>query len=250
MKINQIIQGDCLEVLKIFPDESIDMVFTDPPYNEKFNYRNSSFIDYREDYYDWLSEILIELSRVLKNSGSIYMKHSSRQIEKMLPIMSKHFIFRNMITWISNSQAHPSKNYDSYYEPIYFCTKTDNYTFNKKAELRKEPPGYWSGEGKEFVGLLVNCWYDIKKNQAGCLAPEGESVGKEKGHPCSMPVRLPQRAIRVSSNEGDIVLDPFCGSGSSCIAAKIENRKYIGIDNQINYVNMGERRLHNEAGLL
>jgi len=247
---HRIIHGDALEVLKTFKSESIDMIFTDPPYNENYKYRNSGYKDYREDYYEYLEAVLTECKRILKNTGSIYLKHSSRQIQQILPLMSKIFIFRNLIIWINNSQAHPAANYDSYYEPIYFCTKTDTYIFNKRAELRKEPPNYWSGEGKKFIGLLSNCWYDIKKECAGCLSPEGETQGNEKQHPCSMPIRLPQRAIRISSNRGGVVLDPFMGSGTTALACKIEERNYIGIEKEEAYIELAARRLHNEAGLL
>src|SRR3990167_4292356 len=103
---NKIFVGDCLEELKKLPDESIDLVLTDPPYNENYQYRNSDFKDKRNDYYEFLEKAFIELKRILKDNGSFYLKHSSRQIDKLIPLLNKHFIFRNLIIWISNSQAH------------------------------------------------------------------------------------------------------------------------------------------------
>ena len=241
---NRIICDDCLNVLREIPDESIDLVFTDPPYNEKYHYRDSSYFDYREDYYDFLRDILIECKRILKSNGSLYLKHSSRQINKLIPLLNENFKFRNLIIWISNSLAHPKTNYDSYYEPLYYYTKSDDYTFNKKAELRDKPPNYWSGEGKKFVGLLCNCWYDIKKIQAGCLRKvEGGTKNKKKLHPCSMPERLVERAIKVSSNENDIVLDPFLGSGTPAIISKTLNRRFIGIESDREYCDNAIERL-------
>jgi DNA modification methylase len=243
----EIYQGDCLELLKTFHTESIDLVFTDPPYNENYDYRGSNFVDYREDYYEFIHDIFKELFRLLKPTGSIYVKHSSKQIPHILEIFSNIFKFQNLITWISNSQAHPKNNYDSYYEPIFFGTVSDKYTFNKKAELREQPPNYWSGEGKKFVGLLTNCWYDIKKVQAGCLRKvEGGKIGKEKPHPCSMPLRLAERAIKISSNPEDIVLDPFVGSGTTCIAAYNNGRNSIGIELDDNYIKVIENRMNTE----
>ena len=243
--INKIINDDCLEVMREIPNESIDLIFTDPPYNEKYHYRDSSYIDYREDYYDFLRNVLIESKRVLKSNGSIYIKHSSRQIDKIIPLMNENFEFRNLIIWISNSLAHPSKNYDSYYEPLYFYTKSDDYAFNKKAEFRDKPPNYWSGEGKEFVGLLCNCWYDIKKIQAGCLRNvEGGTKNKMKLHPCSMPERLVERAIKVSSNENDMILDPFLGSGTVAIVCRKLNRRFIGIEIENDYCDIANQRLN------
>ncbi len=238
-----IYHADCREILPLIPDKSIDLVLTDPPYNENYNYRGSDFTDYRNDYYVWLEHLLIDSKRLLKGIGSIYWKHSSRQIDKMLPLLNKHFTFRNLIIWVSNSQAHPQDNYDSYYEPIYYFTKSDDYTFNKRSELRKMPKDYWSGEGKEFVGLLVNCWYDIPKIQAGCLTPEGIHSGKEKSHPSSMPTRLAERIINVSSNRDNMILDLFLGSGTTALASKILGRKCIGIEIEEKYCEIAKKRL-------
>jgi len=200
------------------------MVFTDPPYNERFDYRFSDFQDEQQNYWNDLEKVLSLVNENLTGNASIYIKHSSRQIAQMIPFLNRIYIIKNVIVWISNSQAHPLLNYDSYYEPIYFCTRVAHYTFNKKAELREKPPNYWSGEGKEFIGLLVNVWYDIKKDQAGCLNPEIQTIENRKIHPCSMPIRLPERAIRVSSNEGEIILDCYGGSGSTLIACEKNNR--------------------------
>jgi len=242
--INKVICGDCLEILKEIPDNCVDLVFTDPPYNENYKYRNSGFKDKRDDYYSFIESVFIEIKRVLKDTGSFYLKHSSRQIDKILPMLNKYFIFRNLIVWISNSQAHPEMNYDSYYEPIYFYTKTNNYIFNKRAELREKPKDYWSGSNKEFVGLLVNCWYDIKKVGAGCLRRvEGGKIGNIKLHPCSMPKRLAERVIKVSSNEDSLVLDPFLGSGTTAVACKELNRNFISIEINPDYCKIAEERI-------
>jgi len=244
--LNKIICGDSLEVMKNIPDNSIDLIFTDPPYNEKYNYRSIGFTDYRDDYYDFIEKCFIEMKRILKNTGSIYFKHSSRQIHQILPLMNKYFFYRNLIVWLNNSQAHPDNNYDSYYEPLFFYTKSDDYVFNKRAEFRKKPPNYWSGEGKEFVGLLNNMWYDIPRIVAGCVkTKEGMRDGNLKEHPCSMPVALARRAILVSTNENDIVLDPFIGSGTTAVACKMLNRKYIGIELNADFCEIAGRKIKN-----
>jgi ParB/RepB/Spo0J family partition protein len=212
------------DVEMLMNGQKATMIFTDPPYNEGYDYRNSNFTDKLDSYWDSLATTFSLMSQYLTENASIYVKHSSRQNPYMINFLERFFIIRNVIIWISNSQAHPEKNYDSYYEPIYFCTRGLNYTFNKRAELREKPPDYWSGEGKEFIGLLVNVWYDIKKDQAGCLTPEIPTINHKKIHPCSMPIRLPERAIKVSSNEGDIIIDFFGGSGSTLIACEKNKR--------------------------
>ncbi len=243
-----IYQGDCLELLKTFPVESVDLVFTDPFYNENYNYRGSNFKDFRSDYYEFIETVFQQLYRLLKPTGSIYVKHSSRQIPQILEIFSKIFKFQNIIMWIANSQAHPKNNYDSYYEPIFFGTVSDEYTFNKKAELREKPPNYWSGEGKAFIGLLSNCWYDIKRVSGGCAGRKNKDQveGALKRHPCSMPIRLAERAIKVSSNPGDTILDPFVGSGTTCVAAYQNGRNSIGIEIEDVYIQEIKRRMNTE----
>ena len=201
-----------------------DMLFTDPPYNEGYGYRFSDFKDVSETYWQDLTTAFSLINKHLSKHASLYVKHSSRQIPLMIDFLEQFYQIRNVIIWISNSQAHPQKNYDSYYEPIYFCTFGDDYIFNKEAELRERPKDYWSGEGKEFVGLLVNVWYDIQKDQAGCLTPEIPTIKHQKIHPCSMPTRLPERAIKVSTNEENIVLDLFGGSGSTLMACEQTGR--------------------------
>jgi DNA modification methylase len=81
MELDKVYNIDCLEGLKQIDTESVDLVLTDPPYNENYKYRNSSFVDYREDYYAFLTDVFQECKRILKPTGSIYVKHSSRQIQ-------------------------------------------------------------------------------------------------------------------------------------------------------------------------
>ena len=242
--INKIFNEDCLEFAKRLPEKCIDCIITDPPYNENYNYRNSNFKDKREDYYQFLENIFIEFKRILKTNGSIYLKHSSRQIDKMLPLLNKFFIYRNIIIWISNSQSHPKENYDSYYEPIYFYTNSDIYIFNKRAFLRDRPPNYWSGEGKEFIGLPTNCFYDVPKIVGGC-GPNSECgrIGNEKVHPCAMPKKLAERFIVVSSNKNDIIFDPFMGSGTTAIACLETGRRYIGCELDKGYFDIAQKRI-------
>jgi DNA modification methylase len=242
--LDKIICGDCLTILRQLPDKCVDLVFTDPPYNEGYDYRTDVFKDKREDYYEFLDAVFSEIYRILKDTGSFYLKHSPRQIDRIIPMLNKYFIYRNLIIWTNSSQGHPKANYDFYYEPIYFYTKSDKYTFNKRAEFRAEPPDHWDGWNRPFVGYLVNVFYDIKKIRAGCIRKvEGGAMNNRKLHPCNMPVRLAERIIKCSSNEGDIVLDPFVGSGTTAVACKKLNRHYIGIDINPDFCEMALKRL-------
>jgi len=244
MNLDVIYREDCVKGMKKLPDESIDLVFTDPPYNENYKYRNSHFTDYRSDYYEFIDQVLKECKRILKPTGSIYLKHSPRQIGKIIPILNKYFIFRNLIIWTSQSQSHPKNNYDSSYEPLYFYSKTDNYIFHKRAQMRSKPHKYWSGKKIVFVGLMNNIW-NIKKENVGCIRGKHRE-NKFKDFPCSMPVGLPYRAIIFSSNEGDIILDPFMGSGTTAIACIKSKRHYIGYEIDESYYNLARNKIDKE----
>lgn len=244
IEVNKIYQGDCLDLLRTFPNECIDMILTDPPYNENYNY--GEYNDFREDYYDFLEMVLIEIKRVLKDGGCIYLKHSSKQIDKVFPLLLKYFNFINLICWLNPSQGHPKLNYESSYEPIYFFSKGKINIFNKLAEQRPKPKGWWSTEYKDYVGLIGNVWFDIKSKKGGCVNKISDERSKEnnyKLHPCSMPIELARRCIKFSSREGDIVLDCFIGSGTTAIACKQTNRKYIGIELIKKYIDIANKRL-------
>lgn len=248
METNKIYQGDCLELMKQIEDNSIDLVVTDPPYNENYNY--DGYKDFREDYYTFLEEVIIELKRVLKEGGSIYLKHSSKQIDKVFPLLLKHFNFVNLICWLNQSQGHPNLNYESSFEPIYFFSKGDVRVFNKLAEQRPKPKGWWATSYKDYVGLIGNVWFDIKARKGGCVNKMSEERSKDnnfKLHPCSMPIELARRCINFSSKEGDIVLDCFIGSGTTAVACKQTNRRFIGMELVEKYVNICRRRLSQQT---
>jgi len=247
MNLDIIYREDCVKGMKKLPDESIDLIFTDPPYNENYKYRDSHFIDYRSDYYTFIDRVLRECKRILKPTGSIYLKHSSRQIGKIISILNKYFIFRNLIIWTSQSQSHPENNYDSSYEPLYFYSKTDNYIFHKRIQMRSKPYKYWSGKKIAFIGLMNNIW-NIKKENTGCIRSKNEKE-KSKDFPCSMPVGLPYRAIIFSSNENNIVLDPFIGSGTTAIACIKSKRHYIGYEIDESYYNLAKSKIDKEKNI-
>lgn len=244
MEYNQIICGDCIEIIKGMPDNSVDMLFTDPPYNKNYPYRR--YKDNRIDYWEWLQDVFIEINRVLKNTSSIYVKQDLDNLYNMMTILNSIADYKNIINWKNQSQGHPKSNYDKFAEVILFYTKGSNPTFNTYIEKRIKPDNYWSGSGKIFKGKMSNYWDDIKPVFAGCAKKSEAAINigtNGKLHPCQMPVGLAKRAIRFSSNEGNVVLDPFVGSGVTAIACKELKRKYIGIDNDSVYCKISKRRI-------
>jgi len=243
--INQIICGDCLEVMKELPDKSVDLVVTDPPYNKNYPYKD--YNDNRLDYWDWLLYIFVEISRILKPNSSIYVKQDLDNLYNMMTILNNIASYKNIINWKNQSQGHPKNNYDKFAEIIIFYTKGWNPTFNTYAEKRIKPDNYWSGCGKIFKGKISNYWDDIKPINSGCVKLN-EAVRdietNKKLHSCQIPKGLARRCINFSTNKDDVVLDPFLGSGTTAVACKELGRKYIGIEISPEYCEIARRRVN------
>ena len=245
MNFDTIYCKDCWAGLQKLPDNCIDMVCTDPPYNKDYSYRN--YKDKRDDYWTWLAKIFLEIRRVLKDNSSIYVKQDIDNIFNMMAILNLIADYRNLIVWKNQSQAHPRTNYDKFAEIILFYT-IGKPVFNTWAEKRAKPANYWSGKGIPFKGKMWNYWSDIKPLSGGCVKPKEaviENGTNQKFHRNQMPVALAERCIKFSSNKGDVVLDPFTGSGTTAVAAKKLKRHFIGFEIDKEYVKIANQRLAN-----
>lgn len=243
--------SDCLTMLKSIADESVDMVFADPPFDVNIKY--NGYKDKRVDYKEWCADWIAECFRILKPTGSFYLMTIDRHLEWKMPIMATHGIFINLIKWRNVSTVASKKQFWPSVQPILLYGKTKDYKFNANAELRKQMltakgmPTRW-GKGKELqVGRLLDYWDDIKNiyvgskpNEEAILAP-GRKV--QKAHPCQMPEMLPGRAILFSTDENDIVLDPFSGSSTTGIACKKLNRQFIGSELSAEYFELSKNRV-------
>ena len=172
----------------------------------------------------------------------------TRHLEWKLPLMAAQGIFINLISWRNVSATHSKRRYWGEYQPIMLYGKTENYIFNTYAETMESGWRRWSGysENSGYKGQLKDRWDDVCFVYAGSIQHQEAilEVGtNKKAHPCQMPEGLPTRAMLFSSNPGDIVLDPFGGSGSTVIACIKNNRQYIYIDNCKKYCDMTESRI-------
>lgn len=257
VEINKIYHMDCLEGLKKLPDDSIDTVWTDPPYN--INYKYDVYDDDMslDAYFKWCSEWVKECHRVLKPSGSIFVKMWSRHIFDFYKVLEKHnFIFKNVIVWKRKSCANYTDRYLGGYEVIFFFTKTHNSKFNAEGFLRNTTfLKRWDGK-KEYMGRLNDLWDDIKpitagnlRHSEGCYQNEGgvngcyQNIGGVKEHPAQHSTELVIRSIKCTTTENDVVLDPFIGSGTTAVACKRLNRKFIGFEISQKYVDLANKRL-------
>ncbi len=232
---NRTFIGDTFELLPLMPRESIDLIVADPPYNmrKSFNGRvfsKKSLEEYEEYTRRWLSLV----APVLKKNGSIYVCCDWQSSLAVGKVLSEFFTVRNRISWQREKGRGADKNWKNGMEDIWFATVSEDYTFNLDAvKVRRRvlapyredgKPKDWQEEKGEKFRLTCpsNFWDDI-------TVPFW-SMPENTAHPTQKPEKLLAKLILASSNEGDLVLDPFMGSGSSCVTAKKLGRKYVGIE--------------------
>ena len=242
--------GDCVELMGELPDESVDMVFTDPPFNVGKKY-GAAHDDRKADYREWCAEWIAECFRVLKPTGTIYLMTIARHLEWKMPLMAKHGVFVSLIPWKNVSASHDKRRYWNAYQPILCYGKTEDYKFNTYAQTRELPkPSWQDARDERQKGQLLDWWDDIPLVYAGSVV-HPEAVLKpgtcQKAHPCQMPTGIVTRAMMFSSDVGDTVLDPFNGSGTTAVAAKQLNRRYIGMELNPEYVELTKKRLQQDA---
>ena len=247
---NATILGDTFEVLPKLPRQSVDLAIVDPPYNltksfglERFSRMSIS------DYTQYMRKLLRSIIHTLKPTSTVYICgdwFSSTSIhEAAKDILKVH----NRITWEREKGRGAARNWKNSSEDIWFCTVSDAYTFNLNAVKlrRKVIAPYRTGDGlpkdwtqSEAGGRFrdthpSNIWADI-------TVPFW-SMAENTDHPTQKPEKLIAKLILASSDPGDVVLSPFAGVFTDCVAAKKLGRKYIGIELQEDFALIGQKRL-------
>lgn len=246
--INQNIVGDTFKVLDLVDDNSVDLVIVDPPYNLRKNYHGNIFNEKKAGEYEAYTEKWIEKVKTkLKTKGSMYVCCDWKSSLLIGPILYKHFNIKNRITWQREKGRGSKSNWKNSMEDIWYVTNSDTYTFNvENVKVRKRviAPYKEDGKAKDWIdnGKLKyrdthpsNFWDDI-------TIPFW-SMKENTGHPTQKPEKLIAKLILASSNEGDLILDPFAGSATTSVVAKKLNRKYIGIEQNELYLAWGQKRL-------
>lgn len=227
--INTLINGDCLLLLKEVESSSVDLICIDPPYE----------IDYNNEYWDTKSLnwnfLFTEFKRILKPSGNLVIFQGWSNVSETKSIGEKYFSLKNWIIWARIKCRGAKFNFGSDREDILWFSKSDKSTFNKIYSNTKKVTGGLGKKNGQANRSLTNVWYDISP-----IVP----WSKERvNHPTQKPIQLMDRIVKIFSNENDLVLDCFAGSGSTLVAAKALNRKYIGIELDKNYFDIAKSRL-------
>lgn len=257
MELNKVYCMDNLELLKQMNDESIDLIYCDILYNTGRKFKDyDDRLGTPQQAIEWYRPRLIEMKRVLKDTGSIYLQCDYRLVHYLKVEMDNVFgikNFRNDIIWCYRTQGFNKNKYSSKHDNILFYTKGGKYTFNGE-DIREDPS---SGSIKRFQSEIDKHGYFIDyKTQKKHYEIKGsppldwftinvlQHNEKEKvGYNTQKPKGILERIVKASSNEGDIIADFFCGSGTSLVVAKELNRKYIGCDINPRAIEISNKRL-------
>lgn len=244
--------GDCLELLKSIPDETLQLVVTSPPYNIGKEYEKKLHLDL---YLKQQALVITECVRALSPKGSICWQVGN-YVDKgaiipldtaLYPIFSGLGLsMRNRIIWHFEHGLHCSRRFSGRYETIIWFTKSDNYVFNlDSVRIPQKYPGKKYFKGPKAGQYSCN---PLGKNPGDLwVIPNVKSNHVEKtNHPCQFPVELIERLVLSFTNEGDWVLDPFLGTGTSIIAAIRHGRRGVGAETVQKYIELSKERIHQE----
>ena len=272
MEINAIYEGDNIEILNKFPNNSVDLIYADPPFFSNRHYEviledgaeKRAFQDRWqggiEHYITWMEPRLRECYRVLKETGTTYLHcdiHANAHLRILMDKIFGENNFRNEIIWCYRGAGYPKKDFGRRHDTILRYSKTAKYTFNlddvreEYAETTKERFKHYIGNVRKSgdfglqklnpLGKQPDDWWEIQ--------PIAPSAKERLGYPTQKPLVLLEKIIKASSNKGDIVLDPFCGCGTTLVASHKFGRRWIGIDVSPTACKLMMKRLRHELSV-
>jgi site-specific DNA-methyltransferase (adenine-specific) len=246
---NKIINQDIFEALGLLPKGFADLLILDPPYNltktfTSTTYKKQSIAKYSE----WFENLLINLLPTLKKTASVYVCSEWSSSTAVHLVLDKLLKIRNRITWEREKGRGAKKNWKNASEDIWFATVSDDYVFNvEDLKLKRRvlapytdtngAPKDWhdTNEGQFRLTHPSNLWNDI-------TVPFW-SMPENTDHPTQKPEKLLAKLILASTKQGDLVFDPFMGSGSSIVTAKKLDRRFLGVEIEKKYCLLAAKRL-------
>ncbi|NOR69970.1 MAG: site-specific DNA-methyltransferase [Methylomarinum sp.] len=272
--INHILQGDCLDKMKLIEKESIDLIYLDPPFftEKKHVLKNRertqefSFDDIwgsNKEYASFLKKRISLMYGILKETGSIFIhcdKNGEHIIRAILDQVFGENNFQSEIIWSYKRWSNSKKGLLPAHQNIYFYSKSKDFKFNpiytaysettnidqilqrrtrdehNKSVYDLDDKGDFKHADKKKGVPLSDVW------EIPYLNPKAK---ERVGYPTQKPLLLLERIIDLTTEKGDLILDPFCGSGTTCVAAKLQNRNFIGIDESEEAVKLSKNRIEN-----
>lgn len=241
--INKVIQGDAIEIMRQIPDNSVDMTFADPPFNlgKKYNsYYDKKDVD---EYMEWCKLWLKEMIRITKPTGSIFVHNIPGWLTYFASYLNETAHFRHWIAWNAMGAPLGKTLLPNHYGILWYTKQPKGFKFYdirgahsrcRKCGVILQDYGGKKNQMHPYGPLISDVWTDIHRIRHKKRRDE---------HPCQLPIPLLERLILMTTDEGDIVLDPFVGTGTTAISAKRLGRKYIAIDIDPKYGEMTEKKL-------
>ncbi|MEO8427998.1 MAG: DNA methyltransferase [Verrucomicrobiota bacterium] len=246
--INEIVLGDAMRICPELPKAFVDLLILDPPYNHTKRFASETFRAMsRQDYEVWFESWFVRLLHVLKPTASLYVCGDWKSSTALHRMLERHVIVRNRITWEREKGRGAKSNWKNACEDIWFCTMSNDYYFNAEAVKLKRrviAPYKENGRPKDWqvtdgTGFRLtypsNLWTEI-------TVPFW-SMPENTDHPTQKPEKLVAKLILASSREGDLVFDPFLGSGSTAAVARKLGRNFLGIELAESYACLAAKRV-------
>lgn len=248
MILDKTVLGNTFDVMPLLPENSVDLAIVDPPYNLTKEFHGTTFSKLSSsDYEAYTRKWLGMISPLIKNTGSIYVCCDWETSLIIGRVLGEFFQVRSRITWQREKGRGAAANWKNGMEDIWFATKSDQYTFNLDAvKIRKKVIAPYRANGKP------KDWNETEDGNYRNTCPSNFwdditipfwSMAENTAHPTQKSEKLFTKIMLASSNPGDVVLDPFLGSGTSSVVAKKLGRKYIGIEANEQYCVWAEKRL-------
>ncbi|MFM6398529.1 DNA-methyltransferase [Planktothrix sp.] len=252
----QLYQGDSIDWLKSLDSESIDLVFADPPYNiKKADWDN---FENQEQYIDWSLQWISEASRILKSTGSLYICGFSEILADLKHPASKYFKSCRWLIWHYKNKANLGRDWGRSHESIIHFRKSNPvklniddvripygaHTLKYPSHPQAETSAYGKGTKKKRDNWTPNP-KGAKPKDVIEIPTTCNGMGETTPHPTQKPEELLRKLVLASSNEGDLVIDPFSGSGTTLVVAEQLNRQWMGCDLNMEYNDWAFQRIQN-----
>jgi len=247
--LGMVTEGDCVDLMQTLRDNCIDVTFADPPFNlgKKYNgYRDSKS---RREYVMWCETWLREMVRITKPSGSIFVHNIPKWLTYYSAILNELAYFKHWISWDAPTAPMGKTLQPAHYGILFYAKDYKKQKFYevrypharcRECRLLMKDYGGKKHLLHSFGPLASDVWTDIHRIRHSKYRDE---------HPCQLPIHLLERIILMTTDEGDVVLDPFSGTGTTLIASKRLGRRYVGFDIDPKYVEIATAKLSKERPL-
>ena len=247
--IGNVLLGEMEDICPTLPSNCVDLLILDPPYNLRRDFGTSTFRPVTlEEYAALFAQWLDKLDHCLKPNATIYICADWRTSAAIFPILDQRFLVRNRISWEREKGRGSTTNWKSTSEDIWYCTRSADYKFYpERVRLRRnviapyrdvsgKPKDWVEGENGSFRDTAPsNLWTD--------LTVPFWSMPENTEHPTQKPEKLIAKLVLASSDKGDVILDPFLGSGTTAVVAKKLGRQFIGIEREPDFAAVSQKRL-------